>query len=77
MQKVNIHEAKTHLSKLLARVQQGEEIIISKADVPIARLISVNNRPSMRTAGSATGKIVIGADFDDPLPESIQEEFEA
>lgn len=73
---VNIHEAKTHLSKLLARLKEDEEIIIAKAGKPIARLVPVIERPTRRSPGSAKGKVTIAADFDAPLPESVLEEFE-
>ena len=64
---VNIHEAKTHLSRLLARVQAGEEITIAKAGKPIARLIAIQARPARRIPGN--DRIVIHPNFDDPLPE--------
>jgi prevent-host-death family protein len=64
---VNIHEAKTHLSQLLERVQAGEEITIAKAGKPIARLSAIHERPKRRVPGN--DKIVIHPDFDDPLPE--------
>jgi prevent-host-death family protein len=64
---VNIHEAKTHLSRLLERVQAGEEITIAKAGRPIARLTAIHERPKRRTPGN--DRIVIHADFDDPIPE--------
>jgi prevent-host-death family protein len=64
---VNIHEAKTHLSRLLERVQAGEEITIAKAGRPIARLTPIHERPKRRTPGN--DRIVIHADFDDPIPE--------
>lgn len=73
---VNIHEAKTHLSKLLAQVKAGEEIIIAKAGRPIARIVPVVERPVQRLAGSAKGKVTIAPDFDAPLPEAILEDFE-
>jgi prevent-host-death family protein len=73
---VNIHEAKTHFSKLLARVKEGEEIIIARAGKPIARLVPVVDRPVQRLPGSAKGKVAIAPDFDAPLPELILEEFE-
>ena len=73
---VNIHEAKTHLSKLLARVREGEEIIIAKAGKPIARLVLVGERPARRLPGSAEGKVTIAPDFDASLPEAILREFE-
>jgi prevent-host-death family protein len=64
---VNIHEAKTHLSRLLERVQSGEEITIAKAGRPIAKLTAIQERPKRRVPGNDT--IVIHPDFDDPLPE--------
>jgi prevent-host-death family protein len=64
---VNIHEAKTHLSRLLARVQAGEEITIAKAGKPIARLTAIHERPARRIPGN--DRIVIHPNFDDPLPE--------
>jgi len=73
---VNIHEAKTHLSKLLARVREGEEIIIAKAGKPIARLVPLVEQPVRRLPGSAKGKVMIAPDFDAPLPESVLESFE-
>jgi prevent-host-death family protein len=73
---VNVHEAKTHLSRLLDRVSQGEEVIIAKAGKPIARLVSVKDRPERRVPGSAKGRIVVGEDFDAPLPEEVLESFE-
>ena len=73
---VNIHDAKTHLSKLLQRAVQGEEIVIAKSGKPIARLVAIE--PSTpRKLGSAAGDFVVPADFDDPLPEAILAEFEA
>lgn len=73
--KINVHEAKTHFSKLLDRVGNGEEIIIAKAGKPVARMVPVAERPTQRVAGSAKGKVIIAPDFDAPLPEPIQEAF--
>lgn len=73
---VNIHEAKTHLSKLLARVSVGEEIIIAKAGRPVARLAPLEETPVRRTAGSAAGEVVLMPDFDAPLPEDVIKAFE-
>ncbi len=73
---VSIHEAKTHLSRLLARVMGGEEIIIAKAGKPIARLVRFEASPAERVPGSARGKIVIAPDFENPLPEELLEGFE-
>jgi prevent-host-death family protein len=67
---VNIHEAKTHLSRLIERVRRGERITIAKAGVPVAVLSAVEpERPVRRPIGLDEGRIVIHADFDDPLPE--------
>jgi prevent-host-death family protein len=77
MQTVNVHEAKTHLSKLLAQVIAGEEIIISKSGKPVARLISLSSENTgKRKAGLLKGKISIRADFDEPLPKSLLSKFE-
>jgi len=76
MEQVNIHQAKTHLSKLVEKVLDGQEIIISKAGKPVAKLVPFNQRASSRKLGLMKGKIRMSADFDAPLPESIIEEFE-
>ncbi len=73
---VNIHEAKTHLSRLLERVSQGEEIVIAKAGKPVARLVAVTEKPKRREPGSAKGTLWYSDDFDAPLPEEIQRFFE-
>lgn len=65
----NIHEAKTHFSKLLERVLNGEEIIIAKAGKPVARILPVVTDVSPRKPGNDAGKIIIAPDFDDPLEE--------
>ncbi len=67
--RVNIHDAKTHLSKLLTRVGNREEVIISKAGKPIAKLVPIVHKPKKRIAGSAKGKVVISKNFDAPLPK--------
>ena len=73
---VNIHEAKTHLSRLLEQVSQGEEILIAKAGRPVARLVPAGERPERREPGSAAGRVLVGEDFDAPLPEEVLEAFE-
>lgn len=73
---VNIHEAKTHLSRLLVQAGEGEEIIIAKAGKPIARLVPIKERVLRRQPGSAKGQVAVVADFNAPLPEPILEEFE-
>jgi prevent-host-death family protein len=66
---VNIHQAKTHLSKLLERVMQGEQIIIAKAGRPIAVLSPISEAPTPRIPGNDVGQVIISPDFDAPLPE--------
>lgn len=72
---VNIHEAKTTLSKLLVRVQLGEEIIIAKGGKPIARLLPVRAKSKPRELGSAKGDFVVPEDFNAPLPEDVLKTF--
>ena len=73
---VNVHEAKTHFSKLLSRVATGEEVIIAKAGKPVARLVPFVHKLSKRTPGSARGKVRVAPDFDAPLPDDILAAFE-
>jgi prevent-host-death family protein len=73
---VNVHEAKTHLSKLLEQVRQGEEVIIAKAGRPVARLIAVRQKPGRRKPGGAKGTLSYADDFDAPLPDEVLESFE-
>lgn len=73
---VNTHEAKTHLSRLLARVQAGEEIIIARAGKPVARLVPIVEDISRRVPGTARGAMRMAEDFDAPLPDSILGQFE-
>lgn len=66
---VNVHEAKTHFSKLLERVMSGEQIIIAKANKPVAILSPVAAPSERRLPGIDAGRVVIAPDFDAPLPE--------
>ena len=66
---VNIHEAKTHLSRLLERVAMGEEVIIAKAGTPVAKLVALKKVPKKRIFGSAKGDFTVPDDFNDPDPE--------
>jgi prevent-host-death family protein len=68
---VNIHQAKTHLSRLVERAAGGEEIIIAKSGRPVARLVALQDDMSPRVFGSMRGKIRIADDFDDPLPPEM------
>jgi prevent-host-death family protein len=66
---VNIHEAKTHLSRLLQKVAEGEEVVISRAGVPVAKLIAVGPKSGKRPLGFDHGRIWMAEDFDAPMPE--------
>jgi prevent-host-death family protein len=66
---VNIHVAKTQLSRLLRRVAEGEEITIARAGVPVAKLVAIRPLGGSRPMGMDEGKIWIADDFDAPLPE--------
>jgi prevent-host-death family protein len=71
---VNVHDAKTHFSKLLARVEAGEQIVIARAGKPIAVLSQVDTLPQRRIPGNDAGLVEMKPDFDLPLPEF--QEFE-
>ncbi len=73
---INIHEAKTHLSKLLQRVVAGEEIVIAKAGKPLAKIVPIEQRKSTRKPGSAKGQVWMAPDFNAPLPAEILDAFE-
>ncbi len=73
---VNIHEAKTHLSAILKRVETGEDILIAKAGKPIARVSPIPSATGKRQPGSAKGRITMTQDFTEPLLENILKEFE-
>ena len=75
LKQVNIHEAKTHLSRLLLEVQQGNDIVIAKAGKPIAKLIHMAVLPVARVPGSAAGRVTLTADFHDPLPDATLDAF--
>jgi prevent-host-death family protein len=72
---VNIHEAKTHFSKLLKRALKGEEVIIVRAGQPIARLSPLPPKRGKRVPGSAKGMFTMADDFDAPLPD-LERAFE-
>ena len=73
---VNIHEAKTHFSKLIERAMKGEEVIIGKSGRPVVKLIAIQNKPPKRVPGALQGQIRISDDFDAPLSADILDEFE-
>jgi prevent-host-death family protein len=76
MRTVNIHEAKTHLSKLVEEAHQGKEVIIAKAGRPMARLVSVRSGRKGRRLGPLAGRFSTPADFDAPLPDDLIGSFE-
>ncbi len=71
---VNIHDAKTHLSSLLARVEAGEEITIARANKPIARLVPYQHAKRRRQLGEAKGLVEAAPDFDE-LPDDFMDYF--
>ncbi len=77
MRQVNIHEAKTHLSRLLADVEKGEEIVIARYGEPVARLSPLKAKgPLARVPGSAKGKFEVPKEFFEPLPDALLDAFE-
>ncbi len=72
MVQVGIHEAKTHLSRLLRRVAAGEIIVIAKSGTPVARLVPIHSR-TRRNLGRDKGVVALHDDFDAPLPEDAGE----
>jgi prevent-host-death family protein len=74
---INVHAAKTHLSRLVDRASDGEEVIIAKAGRPVARLVPIASRAPRTGFGSLKGKLRIAADFDAPLPEHVRRAFGA
>jgi prevent-host-death family protein len=76
MAEVNVHEAKTHLSRLLMRVAEGEEIVIARAGKPIARLVPIESKTN-RLIGQDDGLFEIPDDFDAPLPDEVLALFQS
>ena len=77
MIEVNIHEAKTHLSRLLKKVAEGEEVIIARSGEPIARIVPIERGKKKRILGQDAGKIWISDDFDDPVDPETWEYIKA
>lgn len=75
MNAINVHEAKTHFSKLLARVEAGEELVISRAGKPVAKLVPLAPEPRDRVPGRLVGKGWIAPDFDDELDFELEPTF--
>jgi prevent-host-death family protein len=77
MATVNIHEAKTHFSKLVAKAEAGEEVVIARDGIPVARLTAIRPQAGKRVAGRDKGLFSVPEDFDAPLPDGLLEEFES
>ena len=75
MHQVNMHEAKTHLSKLVEEVQSGEEVVIAKSGKPVARIVSYDRCNEPRTPGKLRGQIWMSDDYDD-VSQEIADAFE-
>lgn len=73
---VNVHQANPQLSRLLARVEAGEEIVIARNGKPVARLISYERRRGVRRFGAMKGRITIGDRFFDSLPDEELDAWE-
>ena len=69
MHQINIHEAKTHLSKLIQEALTGEEVVIAKGNKPMVKLVPVSKQGIQRKLGTAKGKMVMADDFDAPLDD--------
>lgn len=74
-EQVNIHEAKSRLSNLIARAEMGEEIVIARANKPVVRLVPVRKIRVQRKLGEAKGKVIISPNFDD-LPDDFMKHFQ-
>jgi prevent-host-death family protein len=73
---ITIHDAKTNLSKLVARVEAGEEIVIARGKTPVARLTPVRAPPATRRFGALKGVIRVGPEFFEPLSDEDLAEWE-
>ncbi len=77
MIQLNIHEAKTHLSKYLQDLTEDEPILLCKRNVPIAKIIGLKKKPiKKRAIGLAKGDFILPDDFNDPLPDDVLSGFE-
>ena len=76
METINIHEAKTHLSRLIERAVKGEPFIIAKAGKPMARLAPLVDRARVKELGLLRGKRVVPENFNDPLDDATIADFE-
>lgn len=75
MTTVNVHEAKTQLSKLIEAVEAGQEVIIARAGKPVARLMPLEASKPRRRLGLLAGQLTVPDDFDAPLPDEVLDSF--
>jgi prevent-host-death family protein len=76
MRTVNMHDAKTHLSRLVDEASAGEEIVLAKAGKPVARLVPLQAARKRRRLGVLAGRFTVPENFDAPLPEDVLADFE-
>jgi prevent-host-death family protein len=76
MRIVTIHQAKTNLSRLIEKASKGEEVVIARGTKPVARLVPVGEIKGKRQPGSLKGKLQVGPEFFEPLPENEIAEWE-
>jgi prevent-host-death family protein len=76
MTTLNIHAAKTHLSRLIEDIADGEEVVIAKAGKPVARLVPIGKAPARRTLGILKGRLRVPRNFDAELPDEVIAAFE-
>ena len=76
MQIITIHDAKTNLSRLIAQVERGEEIVIARGDKPVVRLVAIAEPPKERVPGMFKGEFDVGPAFFEPLPPEELEFYE-
>jgi len=69
METITIHKAKTELSRLIEKACRGEEIVIARGKKPVVRLVAIGDKMGQRKPGALRGKLKVGPEFFDPLPE--------
>lgn len=76
MSTVTIHKAKTNLSRLIEKASRGEEVIIARGSKPVAKIVPIGEVKGKRQPGALKGKLVVGREFFEPLPETELAEWE-
>ena len=75
MKRVSVHEAKTHLSRLLTQVALGKEVVITNSGQPVAKIIAYSEKEKGKGKGMDAGKVTISTDFEAPLPKKWMKRF--